>query len=135
MGIVVAIFMLFGLVLVSPYSLLTRSLQKKVVAGADWLAGGLLIAGLWNFFWYGLRNFETFWGAAALMSGVFMMAVAVIVLKEHGSAQLASNSAISMIYNVLKRLYWFWVIGLLLSFLLYATTLIQLNLGLPIIGY
>ena len=73
--------------------------------------------GLWNIAWYGMRNIETFWGQAAIITGVAMLMAS---LDLTGRRVLLPRPMV--------------VIALLASFSLYAITLVRLNLGLPIIG-
>jgi hypothetical protein len=134
MGLVVTVLMLFGLLMASPwdkYSLGTKRQDYKI---ANTIGTGLLLAGAWNSFWHGLRYLDYFWGLAGLVSGVFMMLVAVGILKKYGNNFLALNTIITSINTVIKPFSIVWFVGLLLSFLVYAVTLIQLNLGLPTIG-
>lgn len=129
MGIVVTVFMGLGLLLLLP-------------AGAAWLerqapgrhvnrtiAYGLLLTGLWNSFWHGLRHLDNFWGLAALLSGACMVAIASLLLGASGATQSPITAS-----RWQKTATWLAGVGLLASFLLYAVTLIRLNLDLPIIG-
>ncbi len=134
MGIVVTIFMLLGLLMVSSFSWLSLGAKKNERSIAHFIGNGLLLAGLWNAFWHGLRYADVFWGQAALVSGLLMILVSIIILKEYGSHKLATSRAIASIYKIINPLSILWIMGLLLSFLLYAVTLIQLNLGLDIIA-
>ncbi len=77
----------------------------------------LSLLGLWNIAWYGMRNVETFWGQAAVITGVIMLL---------GALQLSERRIL------LPKLAVF--IGLIASFTLYAVTIVRLNLGLPIIN-
>lgn len=121
MGIVVCLAMAVGLFL------LWKQHKNKVSKSSIEMAmmGFLLLAGLWNLLWYGLRNYTEFWGMAALVSGVFMLLTALILNQQ--------KLLKTMQPSVLKGLKWLTIIGLLASFLLYAITLVQLNLGMPII--
>ncbi len=129
MGIVVTIFMLLGLLVISPWSKLSLGTLRANIKMINFIAGGLLLTGLWNSLWHGLRYLDHFWGLAALISGFFMVVTAVIIFVDYGK-----KTGFEKIYSCIKPLSLFWLIGLLVSFLLYAITLIQLNLGYPIIG-
>lgn len=129
MGIVVTIFMGLGLLLLLP-------------AGADWLERrapgrgiekaivyGLLLAGLWNGLWHGLRHLDDFWGLAALLSGACMVAAALLLRGARGATRPTGD-----VHWWRRTATGVASAGLFASFLLYAVTLIRLNLGLPIIG-
>ena len=133
MGIVVTIFMFLGLLMVSPLTWLSLGAKRQNKAIANFIGFGLLLAGIWNAFWHGLRFLQDFWGLAALASGVFMIVIAIIILNCYASSQVANHPVVTSIYKVIKPLCYVWLVGLLASFLLYSITLIRLNLGLPII--
>ncbi|MGH1487399.1 MAG: hypothetical protein ACRBCI_14385 [Cellvibrionaceae bacterium] len=131
MGIVVTVFMLLGLLVLSPLPLLKAKKNNQLIY---YIAYGLLLMGLWNFLWFGLRHLSIFWGIAAVVSGVFMVLASIIILVESNEPRLAENALVKSLYTMVKPLK-LWVVTLLLaSFLLYAITLIQLNLGYPIIS-
>ncbi len=139
MGIVVTVFMLLGLLLLLPLSAvkpLARLQEKKrqKVESVHFVGIGLFVAGAWNSFWHGLRFLDYFWGVAAVVSGLFMMLTAVIILKRYGHGFNIIKPLLDHVYRVISPLSFIWVVGLLLSFLLYSVTLVQLNLGLPILG-
>lgn len=125
MGIVVSIAMLAGLCifLINPVSIF-RSLPSNNFK-VHFLVGFFLgAAGLWNAFWYGLRNVDSFWGQAALVSGLIMLVSALVVLMSlRRPAEIVER----------RWFHWLLIAGLLASFLLYATTLVQLNLGIQIL--
>jgi hypothetical protein len=107
------------------------SQAKALLVALDrWLPAVLMLAGLWNILWYGARHLASFWGNAAGVSGAFMLLAALLILGEKKPAPpkwlLASSNWIKPIRLLI-------IIGLALSFLLYAVTLIQLNLGFPFI--
>ncbi len=129
MGIVVTIFMLSGLLVISPWPKLSLGMLRTNSNVVNFIASGLLLAGLWNSLWHGLRYLDHFWGLAALVSGFFMVMTAVLIFVDYGK-----KTGLQKIYSFIKPLSLLWVIGLFASFLLYAITLIQLNLGYPIIG-
>jgi len=88
--------------------------------------GLLLVTGAWNFLWYGLRHFGEFWGFAAILSGAAMILSAVIIFLERGDP-----TGVGMTWVNTIRIGVTWVLAA--CFLLYAITLIQLNLGFAII--
>ena len=133
MGIVVCITMLFGLLA------FVRNWRRNAEDNvkASWLDGFvgsapvlLLVMGLWNAAWYGLRHLGSFWGNAALITGVVMLLAGLILLVE---SKPQHPPALLAVYQKLKLLRLPIFIALLASFLLYAITLIQLNLGYAII--
>jgi len=134
MGIVVTVFMLLGLLLVWPRRPLRLHglLKKPSVVTA--IGTGVLVAGSWNAFWHGLRHLGEFWGVAALVSGLLMMAAAIIALVERVDLDSSVGPPTNGGIKVAKTITLPVIAGLLGSFLLYATTLIRLNLGLSIIG-
>ena len=81
----------------------------------------LLLSGLWNALWYGLRHLGEFWGHAGLVTG-FAMLLAAFYLWLNRSGDQSKT-----VFKVL-------VTGALaLSFALYFISLVQLNLGYEII--
>ena len=133
MGIVVTVFMLLGLLMVSPLTRLSLGSTRQDNRLANFIGVGLLLAGLWSFCWHGLRFLNEFWGLAALVSGMFMIMVAVIILNRYANTTLVNHSIMTSVYKLINPLAFVWIVGLLLSFVLYAVTLVRLNLGLPII--
>lgn len=114
MGIVMALVMLAGLIVI-----LKNNRQATVTKAVALL---LLLGGLWNALWYGLSHLGDFWGAAALVSGLVMIAAALFLwLSVNGKPQKVA-------FKILLAC------ALGLSFLLYFVTLVQLNLGYDIIG-
>lgn len=134
MGIVVTIFMLLGLLLVSPVPVISLKKYIHVKELMNFIGFGLLCAGLWNFGWFGFRHFHSFWGQAAVVSGLCMMVIAVFIIDKYG---LINGGAVSVLFSriclLLKPFYAAFFLGLLLSFCLYFVTLVQLNLGYSII--
>lgn len=125
MGIVVTLAMLVGLLLLLPTRVsvfrepVSEFFKVKSVAGVF-----LMFAGLWNSLWHGLQHLDRFWGQAALISGAFMITAAVIILM----------SLRNLAETVQRQSYhWFLIAGLFACFLLYAVTLVQLNLGMETI--
>ena len=133
MGIVVTIFMLFGLLMVSPLTWLSFGAKRQNKILANFIGLGLLLMGLWNSLWHGLQHLKSFWGIAALVSGIFMVTVAIIILNRHASTMVTKLPAITSAYKLINPLLALWILGLVLSFMFYAITLIRLNLGLSII--
>ena len=93
----------------------------------------LLILGLWNFAWYGLRHLGSFWGHAALATGIVMLLTGILLLVEIGYTKTQRMPILLGVYKLLRPIRGVILIALLAGFLLYAVTLIQLNLGYPII--
>ena len=113
MGTIVTVCMLAGLLFSVPYA--TSSKLKPLPGILGWLVGAVVFtAGGWNTFWHGLRNLTNLWGLAALISGVFMMITAVYIM------QLKSIPA------WLIRIRAIVFLGLLICFVLYATTIARL---------
>lgn len=134
MGIVVAVFMLLGLLMLSPWDKLSLGAKRYKPSTANFIGTGLLLTGLWNSLWHGLRYIEYFWGIAGLVSGTFMVLVAIMIIKQFGTNILSTLGIIKTLDGVIRPFKILCLIGLLFSFLLYSITLIQLNLGLPILG-
>ena len=132
MGIVVCVAMLAGLLGFMPMpwrenqanSVPAQSILGRVQSIAPLL---LAIMGAWNALWYGLRHLGSFWGNTGLVTGLIMLMAAVLLNKTN------TGSLLAVIYRVLNPLRVPVFIALLASFLLYLVTLIQLNLGYPII--
>jgi uncharacterized membrane protein len=133
MGIIVCITMLFGLLyFVRNWQ---RSAEQNVKTGwFDHVIGSapmlLLVIGLWNAAWHGLRHLGSFWGYAALITGIVMLLAGFILFVESKPQRPA---ALQAVYKILNRLRLPIFIALLMGFLLYAVTLVQLNLNYPII--
>jgi hypothetical protein len=134
MGIVVAVFMLVGLLMASPWLPPGTRRLRSSPNMVDWLASGMLLAGLWNALWYGLRHLAEFWGVAALVSGAVMVAVAVLLLLEHSGDAWRRQPVMVRAHALFKPLAVPLVIALGLCFGLYAFALERLNLGLSIPG-
>jgi hypothetical protein len=133
-GIVVCVFMLIGLLMALPWvspAFRVLNLQKKTAVR---LSSGLLLAGLWNALWYGLRHPSEFWGIAALVSGFTMIGVAALLLIEQGRETWAGRPWALRSHAVIRPLAIPLMAALAMCFVLYATALVRLNLGLPIIG-
>jgi len=124
-GIVVTLAMLAGLFLLlpTPVSVFRKPPSDNVKVNSV-VGGFLLTLGLWNAFWYGLRHVNEFWGQAAIGSGLVMVASATVIL-----VSLRRSTKIAY-----RWFYWVLIAVLLVSFLLYAITLVQLNLGMEIVS-
>ncbi len=134
MGIVMTVFMLLGIVLLSPWLPAGMEQWRATGVRTQPLAMLLLLAGAWNTFWHGLRNLDNFWGIAAVVSGLLMMAAAALLLAA-GRASVTDTNAPSPAMAPPRDRWRISVLaGLVACFLLYAMTLIRLNLDLPIMG-
>lgn len=128
MGIVVTIAMLLGLVVLIP---LTKGVFKS--HQVIFIGRFLLLAGLWNALWFGLRHLGVFWGLAAIVSGLAMVMAAVLMIKQNQDPLFSRSQIVSGAYKVLKPFKPVIIALVIASFGLYAITLIRLNLGLAII--
>jgi uncharacterized membrane protein len=133
MGIVVSVIMLLGLCWLLPVPVIQARLLKSASSSANTVSALLLCGGLWNSVWFGLQHLAIFWGIAALISGILMALVSIIVFVQHGSGRLQEVEWLQRLYQLIQPLTLVLAVGLLLSFLLYAVTLVQLNLGMPIL--
>jgi hypothetical protein len=93
------------------------------------LATGLMLGGIWNSAWHGLRYLGDFWGQAALVSGILMMAVAVLLVVEKSTAGWGRLGPVRAAYKVIQPLSGALVVGLLACFILYTVGLVRLNMG------
>jgi len=124
MGIVICIVMLLGLSVLqpSPWNSLKRTQHASKFI---WFTGASLLGfGLWNLI-YGYSNIDGFWMWASIISGLVMILASYYVLSERHEE---SNSVVSV--SLARKAV---VAVLAISFLLYAVTLIQLNLGYSIL--
>ncbi|MGK0374802.1 MAG: phosphatidylglycerophosphate synthase [Arenicella sp.] len=124
MGIVVCIVMLLGLSVLqpSPWNSVKRVQHaSKLVLFSS---GSLLAFGLWNVI-YGYSSINGFWMWASMISGSAMVLASYYVFSERHAEQ-NSEANTSGLRKVVVAL-------LAISFLLYSTTLIQLNLGYSIL--
>ncbi len=120
MGIVVCISMLLGLAVLQP-SPWNRSARVDHHKGfVLFTAIALATLGCWNAL-YGFFNIDGFWRWASLLSGIIMVIAAAYIFVER--TRDASRSLLRRIVTIL----------LAVSFVLYAVTIIQLNLGYPIL--
>ena len=121
MGIVVTLCMLLGIIAL--LNLASFNVRTITVSAAILGAGGL-----WNAAWYGLQNLNQFWGQAALVTGLIMVAAAAYLLAQRANSIHEVETSPSSPVKVGL------LIALSLCLLLYAVTLVQLNLGLQIIA-
>lgn len=128
MGFVMTVCMLLGILLLAPWPPVGVGQWHRRPALARAMAMVVLLAGVWNALWHGLRNLNAFWGIAALVSGLLMIAAAALVLRRVPTVMVDAAAPSS---TVLRGAV---LVGLLASFLLYAITLLRLNLGYRIIG-
>jgi hypothetical protein len=133
MGIVVSVIMLLGLCFLLPIPLINARLLAGAPSSANIISGLLLLGGLWNSIWFGLQNLTAFWELAALVSGVFMVLVALLIFVSHGSGRLQEVVWLQKVYTLIQPMTSLWLMCLSVCFLLYAVTLVQLNLGMPIL--
>lgn len=128
MGIVVCIIMLLGLSVLQPTpwdsSRRAQYDPKFVICVALLLCG----VGLWNVI-FGLLKIDGFWMWASLVSGAAMMFGAGYIFSEQ-NANFNTGGNLQVEHTGMRKVV---VIVLALSFLLYAVTLIQLNLGYSIV--
>lgn len=108
MGIVMAVIMLLGTL-----ALVKLRFRNNIVSIV------LLSGGLWNLLWYGAFHVGSFWGHAAIITGLVMVFSAIHLF---GFIKLP---------DVMNKIY---AMCLFAGFLLYSVTIIQLNLGIPIIN-
>lgn len=120
MGIVVCIVMLLGLVLLRPTPWSGAEASSHDPRFVYTVAALLAALGCWNLV-YGYLKIGGFWHIASIVSGLIMMVASAFVLIEKDNP--AKNCPFR---NSIVTL-------LAVSFLLYAVTLIQLNLGYPIL--
>ncbi len=127
MGIVVAITMLLGLMILRPTPWSNERIESQSGKFVTFTMAALFILGLWNCLWYGLRHLGEFWGWASIISGVSMIAAALIIWEERNPSSVFNNLKVGFVRSSV-------VVVLALSLLLYVITLIQLNMGLPIMS-
>jgi hypothetical protein len=125
MGIVVCIVMLLGLSALQPSPWNKDKRAQHAPSFVLFTAVSLLGFGLWNAI-YGYLSINGFWMWASIVSGCAMVLASYYVFRERPSEL---NSVVNN-HRVRKAV----VAALAISFLLYAVTLIQLNLGYPILG-
>ena len=120
MGIVVCIVMLMGLVVLRPTPWRTEVSSTQALGFVRLTAAALFFIGAWNVM-YGFLKIEGFWCYASMVTGIVMLVASVFVLVEsRGTIKFSRFRTVV-------------ITALAASFLLYAVTLIQLNLGYPIL--
>ena len=122
MGIVICLTILLTLSVLRPSPWNGRREDTSPIGFYSFVCIISVLFGTWNAF-YGLRHLFEFWGVAALISGVLLLCASLTLVLER-------SRGVSIAH--LPRL--LLVIGLTLSFMLYAITIVQLNLGLPYLG-
>lgn len=127
MGIVVTVVMLLGLIVLRPTPWSKDHGQRQDLRLVTFTIAMLVVMGLWNTLWYGLRHLGEFWGWAAVISGISMLLAAMIIFTERSNPLSATESWLGAMRNM--------IVGVLaVSFLLYAVTLVQINMGVAFIG-
>jgi len=122
MGIVICVTILLTLSVLRPSPWNGRREDASPIGFYSFVSIISALFGAWNAF-YGLLNLFEFWGITALISGVLLLCASLTLVLER-------SRGISIAYWPRLML----VLGLAFSFLLYAITIIQLNLGLPYLG-
>ena len=122
MGIVVCLTMLFTLAVLRPSPWNGRLADQSPLGFYVGVTVASAVFGAWNAF-YGLLNLFSFWGASALVSGLLMLCSSLVLILER-----SSGTSIQPLPRLAL------VFALLLVFLLYAITLVQINLGLTYFG-
>lgn len=122
MGIVIALCLLTGtLVLFNAARCSLRTKNRTAVLMA--------LAACWNVFWYGLQHLGQTWGWIALASGLLMLLGSLILFSEGGmlkkSGMLKLNFSRTLKHGV--------TVLMAVFALLYIVTIVQLNLGYPIL--
>jgi len=120
MGIVVCISMLLGLVVLQPTPWNRAARVEHHQSLVLFAAIALAVLGCWNVL-YGFFYIEGFWCWASLVSGITMVVAAAYIFVERRTD--ASGCYVRRIVTTLLGL----------CFILYAVTIIQLNLGFPIL--
>ena len=83
MGTIMVVCMLLALLFTTRLPVI--NVLQKSPALLRWpIAGVVLLAGLWNVFWYALRHLTEFWGIAALVSGLLMLIAAAYIAINSG---------------------------------------------------
>ena len=127
MGIVMTIFMALALLLSVP-----NPARAKLKTHKDWLSSLILLAGIWNLFWYGSQHLGEFWGNMACVSGALMILASFPLLPAKrwpapvGVRLLALQKKARGFPQGLFELS---LAGLFLCFCFYSYTLLMLNLS------
>jgi len=75
MGTIMAVSMLLAVVTTTDLPVI-KNIKKMPTIILRVIASLVLLSGLWNVLWYASQHLGEFWGNAALVSGVLMIAVA-----------------------------------------------------------
>jgi len=128
MGIVVCISMLLGLSVLQPIPWNRSGRAQHEPLFVLFVAIVLCGLGLWNVL-YGIFNASGFWMWASLISGTAMMLGSFYIFSEQNAGFDTDGDSEINTSGMRKAI----VAILVLSFLVYAVTLVQLNLGYSII--
>jgi hypothetical protein len=126
MGIVVTVFMLL-ILFMSIHNPLRTWLKKRQGAFSLWA----LLAGVWNFAWYGAQHLGFFWGNAAFISGLLMIVTSIPLLKADTWPTTLRQVLLSIqaYRSKLPRVFdYLALLALAVCAALYSYTLIKLNL-------
>lgn len=132
MGIVVCISMLLGLAVLQPTPWDSSKRGGHAPKFILFAGAALLGFGAWNVL-YAYFKLDGFWSWMSLISGVAMVVGSYYIFSEQGS-NISDEGHIKNSGASGSRFRKAVVAVLSLSFLLYALTPIQLNLGYPILG-
>jgi hypothetical protein len=124
--------MLLGLSILQPTPWNSAIRAKHASRFVVFTGTALLILGFWNLL-YGYLNMTGFWFWASIVSGIAMVLASYYVFTERdasvNSKDVDFDAKAANTSGFRKSV----VAVLALSFLMYAVTLIQLNLGYPIL--
>ncbi|MFT6099859.1 MAG: putative membrane protein YiaA [Arenicella sp.] len=124
MGIVVCVVMLLGLSVLQPSPWNSAKRARHASKFILFTSVSLFGFGLWNVI-YGYLNINGFWMWASIISGLAMVLASYYVFSERHE----ETESVFSVSSLRKAV----VAVLALSFLVYAVTLIQLNLGYSIL--
>jgi len=124
MGIVVSLAMLLALLMMCFGRVCKKPEHQTFTKIGIFL---VVVLGVWNAAWYGFQNIPSFWGITALLSGIVMLLAGQFVYLEITHSSIVRHARY---FDV--KLVTMMVLGLYL--LLYVVTIIQMNLGMPIIS-
>lgn len=122
MGIVVCLTMLLTLAVLRPSPWNSALEDQSTVGFYTVVTIASAIFGAWNAL-YGLTHLFSFWGVTALLSGLLMLCASLVLVIERFKGTAIGHLLRSAL-----------IVFLAISFLLYATTLIQINLGMSYFG-
>lgn len=125
---VVALFMLIGLLMASPWVPPgTRVLRSEPLL-VDMLAGAMLGVGLWHALWHGLLQLGDRQGQLSLVSGAVMAAVALLLGVAHGSAPWHRSPWLMRVHAALQPVAGPLVVALALCFAVATVELVRQRL-------